>query len=1126
MRGPFEGTWQQGIRPTVVTAPDCLVYINGESDVIGCASCQRRFDFNKYITSVQVDLHVDSCPGSASINMSIPRHSVDEFFFDGNPMITPMMEVEIFAKGYFLVEGLPQYYPIFWGLVTEVSDNYSAGEHTFSINCADILKWWELCKMNITPAFGVTGQLGSSIYGNVLFGSNPYDMIWTLAQQSFGDVVAGSGSLVTLVKEATQRQTFNAALADMMAYWQQRFSKIRSNLMLYGTQGNAVRGDLLYQSYQKQGGGKKFKNSKAVPFASQAVRQANGGAEASQMVFDPTAAEVTAFRTQFNQAGQVNFWQSEFQTKLEIANACKEAIGFEFYMDVTGDIVFKPPFYNLDILSNKPISWIQDIDIIDWDLSESEAEVVTQIQISGSFGGNVDYGLGEEITPHTSVTDYHLLRQYGWRTQTMNSEFSGNLLQMFYIGLDMLDRYNSRRYRGSVSIPLRPELRLGFPIYLAPKDQVWYVSGISHNIQFGGRAQTTLTLTAKRKKFIAPTGIGSIKMTSGAGPNGVTTQQLAKSGQFTAKIGDAAQIPPINTPTTTSATSPYEPLIIRDPKTGRVLGYPNVVMAYTKPFANPADADFAKAAGRKDPTATRVPPQTRKQNDKLAAADVQKYSTEGLTASSDDTLREKYLNNRHSYGLNSAGVYTYLYDQSAVMKEIVLLPVKNIQFDAATNKLQIDGKTAMIRPVSDERGFEVIGHFRYGRGVSLTDGSLVLSSGGNNTPATISFQLAATGGLTSMLQSQSQGITTSTGISSNPAQTLASLTPDDLQSAAAINPDTHQPQYVTAAANFVSTAPLGSPQQKGGTNSTSTAAVEASQLSRALTLAEMAALQEVIPEDQCDCLLGRADLSFISEGYQISVVGSSTPAVSGSAAADASRQQASALQNQQNAFVTAATAGAPPDQVTSIALDAISQFQQQNIDQINALEAATTSNFLNEPSAASTPVVDMVMQHSEVVGKVESFLVGLYTALDASHQQYEAGLRGDFVSTPTRNPQDVRFGTPSDLPPISPPFDLSGRAAAGDPVAAGQAAVAALNDAAGQASNFGQALQAPAQRAQLQQQIADLQTQITSMEADVQAARDSGQQPDPNETAALDKAGQQLANLQQQLSQLNASFPA
>src|SRR5262249_46800416 len=149
-----------------------------------------------------------------------------------------------------------------------------------------------------------------------------------------------------------------------------------SNLMLYGVNGVAVRGDSLYEAYHH---GKKGTLGK--PFASSAVRMANGGKDGGQMVFDPTDPNVVAFRTQFQNAGQVNFWQSEYQTKLELANAAKEAIGFEFYMDVDGSIVFKPPFYNLDVLPNKPVSWIQDIDIIDFDVSSSESEVITQVQM-------------------------------------------------------------------------------------------------------------------------------------------------------------------------------------------------------------------------------------------------------------------------------------------------------------------------------------------------------------------------------------------------------------------------------------------------------------------------------------------------------------------------------------------------------------------------------------------------------------------------------------------------------------------------------------------------------------------------------------------------------------------------
>jgi len=895
-RSPFQGTWQQGIRPTVVTAPDAVVYINGEADIIGCPQCARRFPFNRYMTSVQVDLSVDSPPGSASFNLSIPRHTIDDFYFDGEPLIAPMMEIEIYAKGYYLIEGLPQYYPIFWGLTTEISDSYSGGEHTVSVNCSDILKWWELCKMNINPAFTqAVGQKGRNLFGNVFSGTNPYDVIWSLAHHSFGDIVVGSGSLLSMYKEkGAQKKVFTAAMGDVMRYWSERFASIRSNLLLYGTRGNAIRGDIIQETIKRTPGLKGHIYSPDSPQrqpVSQMVRQANGGKDGSQMVFDPTDSQVTAFRTQFMNAGQVNFWQSEYQTKLELANAAKECIGFEFFMDVTGDIVFKPPFYNLDVLSNKPVSWIQDIDIIDWDLSESEAEVVTQLQIQGAFGGNVDFGFGEEMTPATSVTDYHLLRRYGWRTQVFNSEFMGSTIHMFYMGMDLLDRYNAKRFRGSISIPLRPELRLGFPIYLGPKDQVWYVNGISHNIAFGGRAQTTLSLTAKRTKFVAPRGIGKIRMSDykgnapppGAFGGGVlSARQLAKSASFVADIGEAAQIPPDQIPEP-GKNSPYAPLILRHPKTGRIVGYPNVVMAYTRPFQVPPSS-FKAAAGQRDrkkkgrgakPTVTKELNDPANKALEKAAEDLNQYSAR-------DAIRDKYLSNRFAYGLTSAGVYTYLHDESQVIKEMLLIQKNRVQFAEDDPKYLEAHQTGMMRPVSDERGFEVIGHYKYGRGISLQDGSLVLNEtaekpGALNSLANINTQSAISGELFETLASQSQGLVDlSLGGTkrANPAHAVSTLDPVDLQTAGVWDPETKKAEFVNTDTSFVDVAPLGSPEQEGASTK-DIVSVEASQLSRALTLAEMKVAPHLGSEsidEACGCLLSRSDLAFINIGYQTKVL--------------------------------------------------------------------------------------------------------------------------------------------------------------------------------------------------------------------------------------------------------------
>ncbi len=1161
-RGPFQGTFQPNLRPTVVTAPDALVYINGDTGVIGCPQCNRTFDINKFITSVQVDLSVDSVPGSASISLSVPRHTIDDFYFDGNPVVTPMMEIEIFAKGYYLVEGIPQYYPIFWGLVTEVNDAYSAGEHTVSIHCADILKWWELTRMNVNPAYTApSGQQGRSIFGNVFYGTNPYDVIWSLAQSSFGDVIIGTGSLISLIKEQQQRQTFDSALSDIMLYWEQRFQNIRNNLMLYGTNGVAIRGDTIYQKYSRLP-----KGASATSIASSAVRYGNGGPEAGQMVVDVTAANVTAFRTQFNNAGQINFWQSEYQTKLELANAAKEAIGFEFFMDVTGDIVFKPPFYNLDILANKPVSWIQDIDIIDWDFSESEAEVVTQITMQGSYGGNVDYGMPEECTPFTSVTDYHLLRKYGWRPQTLNSEFLGNPQLMFYQGLDTMDRLNSRRHRGTVNIPMRPELRLGFPVYVAPKDQIWYVSGISHNIAFGSRASTTLTLTAKRTKFIAPLGTAVLNLSTvnsapvppvsqaatnnSNNPFTYTSRQLSQKAVFTLDTTNAASLPATSASVAAASgtKNPYDPVILRHPKTGRIVGYPNVVMVYTRPFA-PANSDLDSNKGQKPPGTNPYSAAKTKQQIASTQTQMDQEISAQTTDLTFDHIKDKYSTNRYQYGLSSAGVYVYAHDTSEVIGEILTLPSKNVQVTPVTNPpLLQTNTTSLIRPVSDERGFEVIGHYRYGRRISLRDGQLVPNpTGGANTAANVDFQLGLGGGLFETLNAQAQGLTAISSAYPNPADQIARLQPEDTQTAAIVNPDGTPQPYSNTGYQFATTAPLGSTQQAGS------ASVEATTLSRALTLAEMEVREPTqdMNDTKCPCLLGRSDLAFITYGYSVAnsnPIHAATPdntslfnqgpgASSSSVPINVGQQQmlqgnVSTIQAQ----ITQLQASLAASQAEVASTDAddnplgLLAAQQQVTDLQNQITAANASlasanSDLQQVTSAGGSMIPSATQLSSLVN---TFLANLYTTLDTPHTQFEKGLRGDYLpgGLSSADPASINPATPTS-PTLAPPFSPSNRAALGDPNAIALAGSSAVNDLTQTWNTFGSQLKASAQRATLTSQISynntqldQINTQITQLQQQIANTSATvftpGAQPPATQIAKLQMKAQQL---EQQIAQ-------
>jgi len=1130
-RGPWQGTFQPNVRPVVVTAPDALVMINNSTQVIGCPTCNRTFDINKYITSIQVDLSVDSVPGSASLALSVPRHTIDDFYFDNSPVIIPMMEINIYAKGFYLVEGLPQYYPIFWGLITEVNDSYSGGEHTVSIHCADILKWWELCRMNVNPAYTspVPAKFGITLNGNVFSGMNPLDVIWTLAQQAFGDIVIGGGSLVTLTQDS--KTVFKPVLSDVMAYWSQRFQNVTKNLMLYGSTGVAVRGDKLMEE---------FKNAKPGQYpkdlASAAVRKATGAPVSEggspNLIFNAEDSNVVAFRTN-NSNISVNFWQNEFQTKLEIANVAKDAIGYEFFMDVTGDIVFKPPFYNLDILSNKPVSWIQDIDVIDWDLAESEAEVVTQLTLGGNYSGNTDWGWPAEMTPFSNVTDYHLLRQYGWRPAQLNSEFMGqDLISLFYYGLDALDRMNAKRHRGTVTIPFRPEMRLGFPVYLASKDQIWYVQGISHNIAFGGRATTSLTLIAKREKFKAPQGIGTIALTDfnaaiggTANPGGsafaYTGRQLSQGGTFTVQVGEAAQNPPLPSALTGGNVdhNPYTPLILRDPQTGKILGYPNVVMVYLQPYA-PTLADYADSAGN-HPFSGLGSNGRGKPNANLIATkqkNMQQQASKVVYDLTQNPVQDKHLTNRSWYGLTSAGVFVYAHDLGqasassssntnvqGVIGDIVIVPAGKLikkTLNSTDTTAPVSNSQTMIRPVSDSRGFEVIGHYRYGRGVSLTDGQLVSNTQqGNYQAANVSIQVALSGSLSAALTAQSQGLTAVVSAYPNPVAAIASLQPDDLRTSGFTTPNNPTPQYGNTQTNFVTQPVLGNPQQTGVF-----ASVEASQLSQGLTLAEMDVLDNMGAMDgtsatqpQCMCLLGRSDLAFINTGYQVKNLNQTAP-------------DPATLPNP-NAFAD----GAPTVISSSTIPDGLSATDQQ----------AYAQSQMNGGSPVSSSIA--TASPTQVENIIDEFLFKLYSTLDAPHQAYEQELRGDTEVLP----QPGANGSLSVGPAVSgnqdfaPPFSAASRYAAGDPTAIAQQAQSNAHNLAQAWSSFGTTLTTTAQIGSLSQTIANNQSDLAQLQrqlANIPAtAPPSESQQIQIQIAALT---QTISNEQTQLGQLRAQQAA
>ncbi len=772
-----------------------------------------------------------------------------------------------------------------------------------------------------------------------------------------------------------------------------KFSNIWNSLVLYGSSG---------ESYQFTGGGgtiSPIQLSKAIFNKEEQLLDQNQATE----LFKIHPEEIAVFKKSLDKAGQVEFFQNEIQSKLSVALMARDQSQFEFFCDTTGDIVFKPPFYNLNVLPNKPTSWIQNFEIIDDSVTDSEAEVYTHIVSSGNaFGGVMDWGLNDEIcTPRTGVFDFHLLRRYGWRRLDYQTEWAGDPRKLFFHLMDYLDRVNAKRQNGTVTIPMRPELRMGYPIWFPKYDAFFYIQGISHQYSVGGQATTTLTLIAKRSKFIAPDNIGTITK---SGSVSVKVRDFSKPGNVTVTVSQPAyQIAFPDQPGSTSGISNTDtggqPVTIRDPNTGKLLGYPNVVMVYRSALNGTVLATVLQEAGNK--SATNSSTQNKGTQRKVAGKGFN-YDNDVLDvlrhAQSDDQswLIQRLRAHRYEAGMTNAGAYDYAHDVGMVFKEMSVIPTSSISWGSGTQDPNInasprttviggtttspvtpaqqktlnasvaaqiaaaqkavkaaqatvnstsltvtnlqrqlatannkkaqppvtDSNTSalasqisvakqaaaaaaaaltqaqtnlsniqagfgttkalaslniILRPVSDEFGFEVVGHYRYGRGAFIDQGGVrVQAAAGGPVVNQINIQFAATGGV---LTDATQVPVTSTG-QVNISQQFEQMQPEDWVTGASF-------QGVTGPGDTVNNVQLTSQQTYTNQmkNNVGTGVfVEADATRRATTLGELKPTISLGTLDNatenCSCGLQRGDwLSILPQTFIQAVLNGSAQTV-------------------------------------------------------------------------------------------------------------------------------------------------------------------------------------------------------------------------------------------------------
>jgi len=677
---PYRGTYEDNKRPVIATAPDCLVFLNGQLALPSGGNPTKKVNIQPYVTGVSCTLGIENSPGNASVSLHIPRHATDDFFRGGQLILTTMMEVRIYIKGHFLVGGAPRYYPAFWGVVTSVNHQWSGGERTVDLACQDILYWWTIQRININPSYQgakTTTQSKFNVKGSGVFtGNNPYDVIYSLSRYAYGDAVNANIFLRGRQQRTEPNQQENLQL---MAYWTRQWGRIAYALRMYGPNGEIIQGNTLAALLSKE-------NRQAAFLGRSGTTARNRSQKAGGFKqLDVDLTKISAFSEVASRIGSFDLFTSEFQTKKEIADTAKTAIGYELFMDVTGEIVFKPPFYNLDVIPNKPVSWIRPIDIISESYAENPPDV-TFLEGTGNAVRNLQIGEAEVVKPRATYVDYRLVAKYGWKPGSYNSEFFGAGLgvnasrNLFFHLVDELDRQNARVHTSQITIPIRPELRLGYPVYVESQDAYYYVEGISHNFSFAGNCTTSLTLMARRTKFYAAFPFWNRTLN--------TEGQERDQSQLNSVPGDNPE----------AQASPGE--------TTNPNLYP------TNLYARPIDPLSGNPVGDRNVILTPEPPTNSDDEQSTTGPAIDSFDE--IESESEAALRD-LVSFRTQFRIFGNFDYVYQID-----------PNRDNVIDAENAPLQslsltkVNGRNLARFPVSDERGYEVVGGYLYGRNVKLT----------------------------------------------------------------------------------------------------------------------------------------------------------------------------------------------------------------------------------------------------------------------------------------------------------------------------------------------------------------------------------------------------------------------
>lgn len=498
-------------RGVIKLAPDVLVYIGGqlEPTVIApvTSSNSSHMSFNDGITNVSIQNNIET-PGqsTATIEVVTPIYGPKSNYwttyktahgeFARAPVFVPMLEVKIYLKGRFMVDMKPRYYPAFWGFITQVDESYNGGLYKFTLNCADMLHWWTYSTLNIHPVpesnVYSRGAQKLTVYATIFDRGNPYNILYALnSSMGMHEFVTPTWvAQKTAMNEIYPADLFKKVSSGIMEYWNLRLRNTANLLKMYGIDGLLVTED---------GIKKKKPDKPPVRDTSGKSNIKKAGKPLDVNRHSPDIPFLNSFEVFADYDKMGAFENAEYMTKLEIATEVKNRCNFEFFQDTNGNFVFKPPFYNMNVKGLMPYTVLPS-DIISYSVNTDSEGIITVMNITTPMYKNLrttawDLGQGFHM-------DIELAKRYGIRYKSTMLEYVTDSRMARTLALGQMSQVNAKTLTGSVTMPGRPEIRLGYPIYMEHRDSFHYVKSVNHSFDYGGSFTTTLALETERQQTV------------------------------------------------------------------------------------------------------------------------------------------------------------------------------------------------------------------------------------------------------------------------------------------------------------------------------------------------------------------------------------------------------------------------------------------------------------------------------------------------------------------------------------------------------------------------------------------------------------------------------------------------